>query len=114
MTDDPVEQAREELGTMLRRYLAGKLAYGDLLVWAQDHPLFLKAQECASFGRRAEAEPVDHAFAIILTLHPDEPEEYRASEEDVIEALEYLDGKKRFPGPGREPEGSAGECEEHS
>ncbi|MHC4201982.1 MAG: hypothetical protein ACYSU0_18490 [Planctomycetota bacterium] len=100
MTDDPVEQAREELRTMFKRYLAGQLAYGDLLVWAQDHPLFLKAQECASFGRKAEAEPVDHAFAIILTLDPDEPEEYRATEEDVIEVLEYLDGKKPYPGSG--------------
>ncbi len=113
MTDDPVEHAREELRTMLRRYLAGQLPYGDLLGWAQTHPLYLKAQECASFGKRAEAEPVDSAFAIILTLDPDEPEEYRATKEDVIQALEELDGKEPCPGSEGEPEGSANGCEEH-
>ena len=95
---DLIDKSLLELREKLILFLSGNLALLDLISWVYQHPMYLKGEEHMTISNKPKAKLLDYAFSTILEAHPDEPNEYRESKEDIEEVLYFIDGKKLFEG----------------
>jgi hypothetical protein len=93
-TDDALRAIRDKI----ELHLAGECATTDLIRWALEHPLCLKGEDFMAAGDRTKGRLLNRAFATILACHPDEPTQYRETDEDLREVVSYIEGKKPFLG----------------
>lgn len=87
------EQDRQDILTMIDRYLAGEITADDLAGWATLRMSEEEQREKFS----VEDYIVTDALGTMMMLSTSEPAEYRATRDDLLLARAFLLGEQPFP-----------------
>ena len=85
---------KREILEMIDRYLAGKATASEVAGWAV---LRMSEQKSPQGMERIEDHIVADALGALMMLSESEPEEYRTTQEELVQSRSYLSGEDLFP-----------------
>jgi hypothetical protein len=83
----------EEAIAYIEEYLSGNITPGDAAAWG----VMKMSSEAYKDESFIQDRILSNAYAAVMMLSENEPEEFRSTKEDLEQVLSYLLGKEPFP-----------------